>query len=263
MSLNIQHSSFNICIVGSGNVAHFVGKKLLHSQHIISQVISSNIEHAKVLANILSCDFSDTISAMKETVDVVILAINDDALKNFQSNEILKNKLIIHTAGAVSLEEVKHISHKMACIWPVYSISKNNLPSSDKIPLAVNFSSNEIKDSVMNIAHSISSNVYLLNDEQKSIAHVSAVFANNFSNHLFAIAEKLLDNQQIPFDILMPLIKNTVEKLNNHSAAESQTGPAIRKDEKTIQKQLGLLMNDDKTVYETLTKSIQQLYLTK
>ena len=61
----------------------------------------------------------------------------------------------------------------------------------------------------------------------------------------------------------MPLIKNTVEKLNNHSAAESQTGPAIRKDEKTIQKQLGLLMNDDKTVYETLTKSIQQLYLTK
>ena len=94
MSLNIQHSSFNICIVGSGNVAHFVGKKLLHSQHIISQVISSNIEHAKVLANILSCDFSDTISAMKETVDVVILAINDDALKNFQTNEILKNAIL-------------------------------------------------------------------------------------------------------------------------------------------------------------------------
>jgi predicted short-subunit dehydrogenase-like oxidoreductase (DUF2520 family) len=263
MSLNIQHSSFNICIVGSGNVAHFVGKKLLHSQHIISQVISSNIEHAKVLANILSCDFSDTISAMKETVDVVILAINDDALKNFQSNEILKNKLIIHTAGAVSLEEVKHISDKMACIWPVYSISKNNLPSSSHIPLAVNFSSIALKDTILNLAQSMSSNVFLLNDEQKMIAHVSAVFANNFSNHLFAIAEKLLDKQHIPFDILMPLIKNTVEKLNNHSPADNQTGPAIRKDEKTIQKHVNLLTDSDKIIYEMLTKSIQELALTK
>ena len=99
-----------------------------------------------------------------------------------------------------------------------------------------------------------------MNDEQKSIAHVSAVFANNFSNHLFAIAEKLLENQQIPFEIMMPLIKNMVEKLNNHSAAENQTGPAIRKDEKTIQKHLSLLTNDDKIIYETLTTSIQKLH---
>jgi predicted short-subunit dehydrogenase-like oxidoreductase (DUF2520 family) len=115
----------------------------------------------------------------------------------------------------------------------------------------------------MNMAHSMSSNVFLLNDEQKMIAHVSAVFANNFSNHLFAIAEKLLDKQHIPFDILMPLIKNTVEKLNTHSPADNQTGPAIRKDEKTIQKHVNLLTDSDKIIYEMLTKSIQELALTK
>lgn len=263
MSLNIQHTSFNICIIGSGNVAHFIGKKLFHSKHSIVQVISTHIEHAKALANVLDCDFHDRVSAMNETVDVVILAINDDALKNFQTNEVLKNKIVIHTAGAVSLAEVRHISANIACIWPVYSISKNNLPNSNKIPLAVNFSSNDIKDTIMDIALAVSSNVFLLTDEQKTVAHVSAVFANNFSNHLFAIAEKLLDKQQIPFEILMPLIKNTVEKLNNHSAFENQTGPAIRNDSKTIQKQLNLLTKDDKIIYENLTKSIQQLHLTK
>ena len=263
MSLNMHPSSFKICIIGSGNVAHFMGKKLLHSQHQVVQIISPNIEHARKLAEVLNCDYADIITNINPIVDVVILAINDDAIKKIAPNDLLKTKIVIHTAGSVSLEDIQHLSPRTACIWPVYSISKNNLPSSDKIPLAVNFSINEIKDPLMNMAHSMSSNVFLLNDEQKMIAHVSAVFANNFSNHLFAIAEKLLDKQHIPFDILMPLIKNTVEKLNTHSPADNQTGPAIRKDEKTIQKHLNLLTDSDKIIYEMLTKSIQELALTK
>jgi predicted short-subunit dehydrogenase-like oxidoreductase (DUF2520 family) len=256
-------SSFKICIIGSGNVAHFMGKKLLHSQHQVVQIISPNIEHARKLAEVLNCDYADIISNINPIVDVVILAINDDAIKKIAPNDLLKTKIVIHTAGSVSLEDIQHLSPRTACIWPVYSISKNNLPSSDKIPLAVNFSINEIKAPLMNLAQSMSSNVFLLNDEQKMIAHVSAVFANNFSNHLFAIAEKLLDKQHIPFDILMPLIKNTVEKLNTHSPADNQTGPAIRKDEKTIQKHVNLLTDSDKIIYEMLTKSIQELALTK
>jgi predicted short-subunit dehydrogenase-like oxidoreductase (DUF2520 family) len=256
-------SSFKICIIGSGNVAHFMGKKLLHSQHQVVQIISPNIEHARKLAEVLNCDYADIITNINPIVDVVILAINDDAIKKIAPNDLLKTKIVIHTAGSVSLEDIQHLSPRTACIWPVYSISKNNLPSSDKIPLAVNFSINEIKAPLMNLAQSMSSNVFLLNDEQKMIAHVSAVFANNFSNHLFAIAEKLLDKQHIPFDILMPLIKNTVEKLNTHSPADNQTGPAIRKDEKTIQKHVNLLTDSDKIIYEMLTKSIQELALTK
>ena len=259
----MHSSSFKICIIGSGNVAHFMGKKLLHSQHQVVQIISPNIEHARKLAEVLNCDYADIITNINPIVDVVILAINDDAIKKIAPNDLLKTKIVIHTAGSVSLEDIQHLSPRTACIWPVYSISKNNLPSSDKIPLAVNFSINEIKAPLMNLAQSMSSNVFLLNDEQKMIAHVSAVFANNFSNHLFAIAEKLLDKQHIPFDILMPLIKNTVEKLNTHSPADNQTGPAIRKDEKTIQKHVNLLTDSDKIIYEMLTKSIQELALTK
>jgi predicted short-subunit dehydrogenase-like oxidoreductase (DUF2520 family) len=256
-------SSFKICIIGSGNVAHFMGKKLLHSQHQVVQIISPNIEHARKLAEVLNCDYADIITNINPIVDVVILAINDDAIKKIAPNDLLKTKIVIHTAGSVSLEDIQHLSPRTACIWPVYSISKNNLPSSSHIPLAVNFSSIDLKDILLNLAQSMSSNVFLLNDEQKMIAHVSAVFANNFSNHLFAIAEKLLDKQHIPFDILIPLIKNTVEKLNNHSPADNQTGPAIRKDEKTIQKHVNLLTDSDKIIYEMLTKSIQELALTK
>lgn len=263
MPFKIQNSKLKICIVGSGNVAHFMGKKLLRSEHQVLQIISPNIEHARKLALEMNCDYSDLVSKINPKVDVVILAINDDALKNFETNDVLKSKIVIHTAGSVSLEEIKHISNNVACIWPVYSISKNNLPSSNKIPLALNFSSKVIIDSVMNIANAISTNVFLLNDEQKNRAHLSAVFANNFSNHLFAIADKLLNEQNIPFEVLLPLIKNTIEKLNNYSPFDNQTGPAIRNDEKTIEKHLLSLQNEEKKVYETLTKSIQTLHLTK
>lgn len=261
--LKTKNSKLKICIIGSGNIAHFMGKKLVHSEHTILQVISPNIEHAKKLADVLHCEFDNSIANINEQVDVVILAINDDALKNLESNEFLKSKIVIHTAGSVSLNEVKHISDKVACIWTVYSISKANLPNSNKIPLAINFSSNEIKESVLAIANSISTNLFFLNDEQKSIAHLSAVFVNNFSNHLYTIAEKLLNKQEIPFDILIPIIKNTVEKLNDHSPFENQTGPAIRNDKKTMEKHQNLLSNDEKLIYELISNSIKSTHSVK
>ena len=87
-------SSFKICIIGSGNVAHFMGKKLLHSQHQVVQIISPNIEHARKLAEVLNCDYADIITNINPIVDVVILAINDDSIKKIAPNDLLKTKIV-------------------------------------------------------------------------------------------------------------------------------------------------------------------------
>ncbi|MEK7257332.1 MAG: DUF2520 domain-containing protein, partial [Bacteroidota bacterium] len=101
--------------------------------------------------------------------------------------------------------------------------------------------------------------VYRLDDEQRAVAHLAAVFVNNFSNHLFAIGKEILAAKNLPFDLLLPLIRETVAKLETSEPETMQTGPAIRGDEATIQRHLELLKSNAtfREVYRMLTCSIQ------
>ena len=103
----------------------------------------------------------------------------------------------------------------------------------------------------------ISSKVYRIDSKQREIIHVSAVFANNFSNHMFSIADEICESNQIPFNILHPLINETVKKLSDLAPKEAQTGPAVRNDQETIKKHLLLLPDKYQLIYKRLTESIQ------
>jgi predicted short-subunit dehydrogenase-like oxidoreductase (DUF2520 family) len=171
----------------------------------------------------------------------------------------LPEKLVIHTAGSIHLHELTGISLRQACIWCVYSINKNNLPSTNDIPLVVNAHLEEDLKIVGTLARAISDNIYFLKDKQKSSIHLAAVFANNFTNHLYAISKNIVEAADIPFEILHPIILDTGTKLLKSAPEKNQTGPAIRRDEKTMQKHLKLL--EDETylaIYRLLSASIQK-----
>jgi predicted short-subunit dehydrogenase-like oxidoreductase (DUF2520 family) len=102
--------------------------------------------------------------------------------------------------------------------------------------------------------------VYQVNDEQRAVLHVAAVFANNFTNHCFSIAEKILDNADLPFEMLHPLMEETLAKAIMDSPAKMQTGPAVRGDEETINRHLLLLKKHPnwKTIYEDISNDITE-----
>ena len=108
------------------------------------------------------------------------------------------------------------------------------------------------------IAKRISQKVFELNDEQRATAHVTAVMVNNFTNYLFTAADEILEKENLPFDLLRPLILETAHKVQSANPKEMQTGPAARGDEATIERHLQFLEKypDLKPVYELLTERI-------
>ena len=61
------------------------------------------------------------------------------------------------------------------------------------------------------------------------------------------------------FDVMLPLIRETAEKVETIHPREAQTGPAVRGDENVMEAQKALLSNEPEMqqIYDLMSKSIQ------
>ena len=102
--------------------------------------------------------------------------------------------------------------------------------------------------------------VFNINSKKRAQIHLAAVFANNFSNYLFVLAEKILYKNKIPFEIIRPLILETAQKVQTNTPGKMQTGPAVRGDVEVIKKHLKLLKKFPQMmeIYKLLNKNIEK-----
>ena len=250
-----------IVIIGSGNIAHFFVPRLQSGGHEIIQIYSRELDHAALLANAGNItSYTNQLDKIDLSADAYILAVKDGALEYLNQTLVLKDKLVIHCAGAVSLDAISDISDNVGVICALYSINKKNLPESNNIPLIVEANTDEGLHNTMLLAKAISENVLKADASQRQMLHLNAVIVNNFTNHLLTIAQKLSEENKLPFEILQPIIEQTFIQSKYILPSESQTGPAIRKDEVTIQKHISLL-NQHKEwqqIYRDISVSIQE-----
>lgn len=248
-----------IVFLGSGNIAHFFAPVLSRKGHDIVQVYSRTLTHASSLAALTGSAVTDDLTAIDPDADVYILAIKDDALAEVAAQLSFEGKTVIHCAGAVSLDVLQQVSANRAVIWALYSVRKHNLPERSDVPLIVEGSNEQALDMAYRIASDISDRVLKTDYTHRQMLHLNAVFVNNFTNHLLTIAQKICEQHQLPFDILQPIIRQTLEQTEKILPSESQTGPAIRHDEATIAKHLELLAAYPgwQEVYASISKSIQ------
>lgn len=247
-----------IVIIGSGNMAWFLARRL-QSPFVVEQIYSPNREHAAALANSLNVPFVCKEDEVLTNADIYILAIKDDVVHKLSQSFRRPNALIMHTAGSISLQDIVSISSHVACIWPMFSIHKNELPSHRQIPLILQSAIKEDLPIVQQMAQLISDELFILDDEQKKWAHLAAVFANNFTNHIVGIGQEILKQHQIPENLILPILRNTIDKLQNQSAFQIQTGPAIRRDLQTLNTHEHMLLDYPawRNLYEALSQSIQ------
>jgi predicted short-subunit dehydrogenase-like oxidoreductase (DUF2520 family) len=246
-----------IVIIGSGNVATVLGRLCKRSGHEILQVISRNAAHAKVLADELGCAYADYNGKMNEHAWLYLLAVADTALEELNSKFDPGNKLILHTAGSVSKNVLKDISHNYGVLYPLQSLRKE-MTYETEIPFLIDGNTEETITVIEDFAKSLSSVVSKANDEERLKLHVAAVVVSNFTNHLYVLAEAFCKKEQIDFKLLVPLIIETAERVQNISPSLAQTGPAVRNDMVTIEKHLGMLSGEPrlKSIYIKLTESI-------
>ena len=249
----------DIVIIGSGNVATVLGRKFKAAGHTIIQVISRNAKAATQLAYELDTESTNYFSVVNKTADVYIVAVSDDAIETVIADIKLPGKVIAHTAASVPKEILQNVSNHFGVFYPLQTLSKeaNRLPDT---PLFVEGNDEKANSVLTKLAQSISpEHVIKATEGEREKIHVAAVVVNNFTNHLYALAEDYCKKEGLNFKELIPLIQETVERLKTTPPSETQTGPAVRNDLDTINKHIVLLEKHPrlKKVYEALTESIR------
>lgn len=247
-----------IGFIGSGNVATHLSHAMNTIGHDIVQIISKNVDNAKGLAQAFSCDYTDDIKLMDQTVDVCIICVSDNQIEPIAKQLPPSDCVVVHTCGSVGLNALSSIGPNTGVFYPLQSFSKERQLDVQGIPFLLEASNPETLIILHTLAKSLSHYVLTADSETRLKYHLSAVLANNFVNHLYTESARLLEDSGLDFNVLKPIIKETALKIQNLPPAEAQTGPAKRGDQPTIEKHLALIKADKELskLYIQLTEAI-------
>ena len=246
-----------IVLIGSGNVAFHLAKAFTEAQIPISQIFGRNTTELQKISEQFSIPSSTETLA---DADLYIISVSDSSIAEVSSLIKNKNVLVAHTSGSVSREALSG-NYRKSVFYPLQTFSKSKNLDYSKIPFFIDAENENDEEILKNLASKISKNVMLANDEKRKYIHLTAVFACNFVNHLYAIAKEISDSQGIPFDYFLPLIDETTQKIHELEPKLAQTGPAIRNDEKVLKLHESLLTDEEKLkIYKTLNESIKKMY---
>ncbi len=249
----------DIVLIGAGNVATQLGLAL-KKYHNIVQVFSRQLANASSLANKLYATCTDDIKSITSDADIYLISVSDDAIKPLVEKLPNTNAVVVHTAGSVSIDILSRFNN-YGILYPFQTFSKNRDISFENIPILIEGNSKETADKLLKLASSLSKNIYEVNSGQRLLLHIAAVFACNFTNHLYHISSNISNKAELPFDILQPLIEETVSKAFKVSPKNAQTGPASRNDKQTMEKHIEILNSsfDDEyltNLYKTISEQI-------
>lgn len=251
----------NVVMVGSGNVAAVLSKLIQRAGHKIIQVISRNADHARTLAVKYDAESASLNEPEFASADIYIVALADAALDSIEKITALKNKFVVHTAGSVSIEVLKNHSSAYGALYPLQTLSGVS-PEIPEVPFLVQGNSTETLNKIMAFAKTFSNDVTVAGDQERLRYHIAAVLVSNFTNHLYAVAERFCEKEKINFKNLLPLINEVTSRINLTSPYDVQTGPAIREDISTLNLHLQVLSAhpDIKYLYLKLSESILKLH---
>lgn len=248
-----------ITIIGSGNLATHLSLALHAAGVEIAQVYSRSIEHAEQLACRLNCEATDALDDVNTTSDVYIISIKDDAIKHVaaQLRERRKDALIVHTAGSIPMSDLG-AEGAIGVLYPMQTFSKAHDVDFKEIPCFVEASDDAAMSKIKMLAELISNKVIELSSEKRKHLHLAAVFACNMVNHCYYLSSKILENEGIDFDVMLPLIKETARKVETMSPYDAQTGPMVRNDVEVMNKQLALISDETiSNVYRAIAESVK------
>ena len=251
----------SIAFIGAGNLATNLAKALYWKGFRIVQVYSRTKESAQELAQTVEAVYTTDLQAVTKEAQLYIVSLKDAAFVELLPQIVSgkENALWVHTAGSIPMNIWQGHVARHGVLYPMQTFSKQREVDFGQIPFFVEGNSEEDVRLLKDIASALSEKVYEASSEQRKSLHLAAVFACNFTNHIYALAVKLLQGQGIPADVLLPLIDETAAKIHTMSPREAQTGPAIRYDENVINKHLAMLDDPDmRTIYRLISQSIHK-----
>ena len=248
-----------VIFLGSGNLATRLSLEMHRKGMTIGQVYSYTPENARQLAGRLGCLWTSDLEAIETDADLYVFSLKDTVLANVITRIRPNDGLWVHTAGSMPMDIFSGHTANYGVLYPMQTFSKMREVDFSVIPFFIEANTSESASKLQQLAEKLSGNVRFLSSDKRKNLHLAAVFACNFTNHIYALAVKLLEQQDIPADVLLPLIDETVAKIHTMPPRVAQTGPAIRYDENVINKHLAMLGDSDmRSIYRLISQSIHK-----
>lgn len=253
-----------VVMIGSGNVATVLGGKMAAAGHDMVQVVARRREPAAFLAGEWGCAYTTRWEGIDPAADIYVVAISDRGLEQIGEILSLPGRLVVHTAGAVSLSALLPVSANSGVLYPLQSLKAAVRPFPE-IPLLVDAHRPEDLPTIEAFAATLSRQVQRAGDSDRLKLHLGAVLVNNFPNFLYTLADDFCRKEGLDFSLLLPIIRETAERISRFAPRDMQTGPAVRGDKTTTERHLKLLSNyeDIKELYNLFTIKIEDFYEVK
>jgi predicted short-subunit dehydrogenase-like oxidoreductase (DUF2520 family) len=253
---------YNISFAGAGKVTESLCRELFRGGFKIDMIVSQSESGGKSLADTCNAEWSDKL-IFPDSTGVIIVAVPDHSLRKVLNDISCRpGSLIAHTAGSIGLDIFpEHISHK-GIFYPLQTFSKNRYVSLSGLPFLLESSDDESSVILKTLVETVSGKAYVVDTEHRRMLHLAAVFVCNFTNHMLTVGKDVVLKTGFPFEIMTPLINETISKALESGPENSQTGPAVRHDQNTIEKHLELLSFSPELekIYRDMTEAIMEYY---
>ena len=264
-----EAASQRVVILGAGRVATHLVPALVEAGHRVVQVWSRTEASARVLAEPLGIPYITDLDAVATDADVYIACVADGALPEVAAKiggltlrplqgereltgAIRETPLFLHTAGSVPMDIwSKTGAQHYGILYPLQTFSKERAVDMREVSLFIEASDEVPMARIEALAHSLSERVFRADSKRRARLHIAAVFACNFANAMYDAAHRLLAEDDIPFEVLLPLIDETAAKVHTLAPREAQTGPAVRGDRAVMEHHMEALNGDER---------LQQIY---
>jgi len=249
-----------IVILGAGRVASHLARAFVCAGHDIA-VWNRSAANLESISEKIGCFCTTDMSQLPKDADVYLISVKDDAVLSVVDalSDVLNdtNALVAHTAGSMPLALIEDKFSNCGVFYPMQTFTKDKILEYKKIPFFIETSCKD-NNLLKELAESVSEIVYELDSEKRQYLHLASVFACNFVNHCYAISENILKKIDVPFSVMYPLIDETTNKVKAIKPVDGQTGPAVRRDNVVMDKQMQLLIDDPKLqeIYRILSKNI-------
>lgn len=247
-------------ILGAGNVAWSLAIALKKAGIEVSQIWSRTPEKTATLAEKVGAEAVDVLDMIRPGADIYIISVHDDAIASLARRLSGFGGTWVHTSGSIDADTLKPITPTYGVLYPLQTFTVGRETPLDDVPVYIEGSDEQTAGFIGQIAQRISHNVKRVDSRGRRRVHAAAVFACNFTNHMWAIADRLLRRNGDDLSVLYPLIGETTRKIMEMSPADAQTGPARRGDRRVIANHIHALDADEARVYAAVSDSIMKDY---
>ena len=250
-----------IDIIGTGNLATSLAPALEQSGFVINNIYGRSTKAAQQLAdNLYQATATTSLEFNESRSTIFILALADNALEEVSRELVIpSNAIIAHTSGSRSISVLGYTaSPNIGVFYPLQTFSKLKRVSFNDVPILIEGDNNFTKKILLEMAKRVSSKVIEATSEQRRIIHLAAIFACNFTNAMLVHASELMEVTKSDWQLLGPLIEETINKSMALGPLKAQTGPAARGDLELLDEHIQMLEKYPmmKETYELISQQI-------